>query len=285
MAILPARKSSLKRKHHSNSKLVSRKKQRKEVNSFNDLPWRTVSRPNGTGFEGDDGVLELEEVDGVEVVYEETENGRIAKLKVIAEEDDVLSLEGEDEKDDDGSSEADEADAPAANELVEEDSEDDDFDGELLGLLFMQSIVSYSLQIHNPVKTLLPNWSPFPLHPHLLSAVHKQNFTTPTPIQSASLPPALKGKDVIGVAQTVSLPAHPCRCPPLAHFVLRNISSVLTGIRKDSGIRSSDPTLYPITPAYEQGREKAKASNQGTHPCSHTRARIASCLASKSVYR
>lgn len=229
-------------------------------------------------------MLELEEVDGVEVVYEETENGRIAKLKVIAEEDDALSLEGEDEKDDDGSSEADEADAPAANELVEEESEDDDFDGELLRLLCSRSYLT-ACKYHNPVKTLLPNWSPFPLHPHLLSAVHKQNFTTPTPIQFASLPPALKGKDVIGVAQTVSLPAHPCRCPLLAHFVLRNISSVLTGIRKDSGIRTSDPTLSPITPAYEQGREKAKASNQGTHPCSHTRARIASCLASKSVYR
>lgn len=83
-------------------------------------------------------MLELEEVDGVEVVYEETANGRIAKLKVIAEEDDSLSLEGEDEKDDDGSSEADEADAPAANELEEEESEDDDVDGELLRLLFTQ---------------------------------------------------------------------------------------------------------------------------------------------------
>lgn len=162
MAILPGRKSSLKRKHHSNSKLVSRKKQRKEVNSFNDLPWRTVSRPNGTGFEGDDGVLELEEVDGVEVVYEETENGRIAKLKVIAEEDDALSLEGEDEKDDDGSSEADEADAPAANELVEEESEDDDFDGELLRLLCSRSYLTackYTIQLRPCYQTGLP--SPF----------------------------------------------------------------------------------------------------------------------------
>lgn len=139
MAILPARKSSLKRKHSSNSKLLSRKKQRKEVNSFNDLPWRTVSRPNGTGFEGDDGVLELEEVDGVEVVYEETENGRIAKLKVIAEEDDVLSLKEEEEKDDDGSSEADEAEAPATNESEEEESKDDGFDGELLMRLYSRS--------------------------------------------------------------------------------------------------------------------------------------------------
>lgn len=162
MAILPARKSSLKRKHYSNSKLVSRKKQRKEVNSFNDLPWRTVSRPNGTGFEGDDGVLELEEVDGVEVIYEETANGRIAKLKVVAEEDDALSLEGEDEKDDDGSSEADEADAPAANELEEEESEDDDVDGELLRPLFTHLYLTackYTIQLRPCYQTGLP--SPF----------------------------------------------------------------------------------------------------------------------------
>lgn len=162
MAILPARKSSLKRKHSSNSKLVSRKKQRKEVNSFNDLPWRTVSRPNGTGFEGDDGVLELEEVDGVEVVYEETENGRIAKLKVIAEEDDVLSLKEEEEKDDDGSSEADEAEAPATYESEEEGSIDDDFDGKLLKFLYSRSYLTAcknTIQLRPCYQTGLP--SPF----------------------------------------------------------------------------------------------------------------------------
>lgn len=34
------------------------------------------------GLGGDDGILELEEVDGVEVVYETTESGRVARFQV-----------------------------------------------------------------------------------------------------------------------------------------------------------------------------------------------------------
>lgn len=50
--------------------------------SLNDLPWKTVSRPRDTVEDGDDGILELEEVDGVEVIYENTESGRVATFKV-----------------------------------------------------------------------------------------------------------------------------------------------------------------------------------------------------------
>ena len=78
MALIIKRKASLKRKNAHNPQSVQRKRQRKEVASANDLPWKKVSRPSATGFEGDDGILELEEVDDVEVVYEETENGQSA---------------------------------------------------------------------------------------------------------------------------------------------------------------------------------------------------------------
>ena len=47
-----------------------------------DLPWKKVSRPLVTGLGGDDGILEVEEVEGVEVVYEETERGRVARFTV-----------------------------------------------------------------------------------------------------------------------------------------------------------------------------------------------------------
>lgn len=52
------------------------------MDSIEDLPWKQVSRSNVSGFEGDDGVLELEEVDDVEVAFEDTENGRVARFKV-----------------------------------------------------------------------------------------------------------------------------------------------------------------------------------------------------------
>ena len=38
--------------------------------------------------------------------------------------------------------------------------------------------------------------------PKLLEALEKNNFTTPTPIQQKSIPMAITGKDIIGIAQT-----------------------------------------------------------------------------------
>ena len=38
--------------------------------------------------------------------------------------------------------------------------------------------------------------------PSILTALEKLNFTTPTPIQEQSIPPAINGEDIIGVAQT-----------------------------------------------------------------------------------
>ena len=89
VSVIAAKKDGWKRKikHDTQSK---RKKQKKGisatciVDSVDALPWRTVARPSETGFEGDDGILMLEEVDDVEIVYEETENGKVAKFKVRA---------------------------------------------------------------------------------------------------------------------------------------------------------------------------------------------------------
>ena len=53
--------------------------------NLDDLPWKSVARPDTTGLDGDDGVLELEEVDGVEVIYEDTEAGRTVKFNVMIE--------------------------------------------------------------------------------------------------------------------------------------------------------------------------------------------------------
>lgn len=46
------------------------------------LPWKVVKRPVETGAGGDDGILELEEVDDVEVVYKDTEAGRVVTFNV-----------------------------------------------------------------------------------------------------------------------------------------------------------------------------------------------------------
>jgi len=76
----PSKSSSLKRK--ANSRFLPVKKARIQQYNIDDLPWKSVSRPSETGLDGDDGILELEEVEGVEVVYEDTSSGRVAKFNV-----------------------------------------------------------------------------------------------------------------------------------------------------------------------------------------------------------
>jgi superfamily II DNA/RNA helicase len=56
----------------------------------------------------------------------------------------------------------------------------------------------------DPAENLLPAWHPFALHPQLYAALYSQNFVNPTPIQSQAIPKASSGRDVVGVAETVS---------------------------------------------------------------------------------
>ena len=52
-------------------------------------------------------------------------------------------------------------------------------------------------------EKILPGWHGLPLHTNILRALHAKGFAEPTPIQAAALPVALKGRDVVGIAQTV----------------------------------------------------------------------------------
>jgi ATP-dependent RNA helicase DDX24/MAK5 len=75
-----SQKSGLKRKIKAPTS--SRKKTKIEHHSLETLPWKAVFRPTETGLDGDDGVLDLEEVEDVEVVYEQTDVGRVVKFNV-----------------------------------------------------------------------------------------------------------------------------------------------------------------------------------------------------------
>lgn len=77
----PPKRLANKRKV-SNQLSLSKKKAKHQHRTADDLPWKTVSRPSETGLGGDDGILELEEVEGVEVIYENTEGGRVVKFNV-----------------------------------------------------------------------------------------------------------------------------------------------------------------------------------------------------------
>jgi len=81
-------------------------------------------------------------------------------------------------------------------------------------------------------RGMLPEWDIFQLHDQLLRALHHQSFTKPTPIQSKALPPALRGRDVVGVAETVRTRPH----------LLPSNTYIGIGIGKNSGVRITDPT-------------------------------------------
>ena len=53
-----------------------------------------------------------------------------------------------------------------------------------------------------PIWTLMTNFSELNLGPKVLKAIEEAGYTTPTPIQLGAIPPALEGRDVLGIAQT-----------------------------------------------------------------------------------
>lgn len=77
--------TTISKKRKANA-LTSDKLKRRKIKSENqtlaNLPWKTTSRPILTGINGDEGILELEEVEGVEVVYEDVSGGRTVKFNV-----------------------------------------------------------------------------------------------------------------------------------------------------------------------------------------------------------
>ena len=48
----------------------------------------------------------------------------------------------------------------------------------------------------------MPSFSDLGLTPPLLRALAEEGYDSPTPIQSAAIPPLLEGRDLLGIAQT-----------------------------------------------------------------------------------
>jgi len=49
---------------------------------------------------------------------------------------------------------------------------------------------------------VVANFTDYPFHPSIFKDIQAARYETPTPIQAACIPPALEGKDLIGLAQT-----------------------------------------------------------------------------------
>jgi superfamily II DNA/RNA helicase len=57
-------------------------------------------------------------------------------------------------------------------------------------------------QSRRPAWTHMTSFSDLNLNPKVLKAVVEAGYETPTPIQAGAIPPALEGRDVLGIAQT-----------------------------------------------------------------------------------
>src|SRR3954468_1498444 len=53
-----------------------------------------------------------------------------------------------------------------------------------------------------PEAELVPGFEELGLHANVLSAIEEAGYTTPTPIQRDAIPLAMKGRDLMGLAQT-----------------------------------------------------------------------------------
>ncbi len=59
-----------------------------------------------------------------------------------------------------------------------------------------------ALQAAEPLITTPNGFENFGLPPKLMQSLNRMNFTTPTPVQAASIPLAMQGRDILGSAQT-----------------------------------------------------------------------------------
>ena len=221
--------SSLKRKFRSGLNSSKTRKRAKTgsgpLATIDALPWKTLSHTGGFENNGDDGILELEQVDNVQVVYQETTEGRVATFRVRcsrygagAYPHDVQILDVPQMATSSRLPEDDAADAPDISNKSDEDEEE-------------------ASPQNCSTRGLLPQWDIFELHDQLLRALHRQSFTEPTPIQSKAIPPALRGKDIVGVAETVC--THLPSLPTNTH--------IGTGIGKNFGVWITNPTQAPLT--------------------------------------
>ncbi|PVG01923.1 DEAD-domain-containing protein [Serendipita vermifera] len=167
------RNRSLKRKLLRNGEEKPKKRQKvvQDISDLDELDWKVVERPAEAGIDEAGGMLMLEEVEGVDVCYEDTPKGRVARFKQANQKIQKSSgtrIQAEIEDVGDVSESGDQ----------EEETEFDDLQ--------------------------LPEWMPFELPKSILRRLHDLAFTSPTPIQKETLPQSMSGRDVIGIAQTGS---------------------------------------------------------------------------------
>ncbi|KAG8880681.1 ATP-dependent RNA helicase [Tulasnella sp. 332] len=159
---------------------------RRGLMSADDLAWKPVSRPRMGGELGPEGaVLMLEEIDGVNVIYGDEQDGETASCAGYYFKVGAPSNSKRESK-------------IAANNLEE------NLVAESSGTKLTRPLEEEAQFIDFDDATLLPSWASLTLHPAIKRAIHSLKFMSPTEIQKRAIPSALAGRDVIGVAETGS---------------------------------------------------------------------------------
>ncbi|KAI9067845.1 DEAD-domain-containing protein [Trametes sanguinea] len=210
-----ADRQGVKRKTKPSASSIPKRVKTKHVTA-EDLQWKKTVKPReadlGTGLEG---FLDLEEVDDVDVVYEETEAGKVARFKVKGvQPESQARVNDEDE------------------ETEEKAGESSETPLEKMDIDTLPEPISFD------TKTLLPAWDAFRLHPQIGRALYAKKFTDPTPIQAQTLPLALKGKDVVGVAETGSGKTLAYGLPILHHLLTEAYSRPIPNSKTRRPVRA-----------------------------------------------
>ncbi|KAL7420114.1 ATP-dependent RNA helicase [Cryptotrichosporon argae] len=205
-----------------------------------ELRWRAVPT-SGVGMDEGGGMLELEELDGVGIEWEEVAGRKVARF--VADEQ-AIELAGEladGEAADDGEEWAGivENDAASGEDAASEDAASEEEEaGE--GLPSFAGVELEDMVDDDDFDdSTLPAWSTVDLAPALKRGLAAAGFTTPTPIQAQAIPLGLEGRDVVGVAQTGSGKTLAYALPILHHL--------LSSLAPAPAATSSTSTRRPLT--------------------------------------
>lgn len=175
------------------------------------LPWSQVQMPEK--FDGSEGFLELEEVDGVEVLREGNFLKFITSTAIKKVSDDEFSGFSDDNKNENldlGNQAPKSRDIPkehgnkrnvskVESKNLKDKKRNLNIEDDSLKIQSFRPLLEVS-QKEVDVKA----WAELNLTSNMLTALSKLGFSKPTPIQSTAIPEILDGHDVIGKASTGS---------------------------------------------------------------------------------
>ncbi|WWD09175.1 hypothetical protein V865_007297 [Kwoniella europaea PYCC6329] len=219
----------------------------------NELKWKTVNTSSFSGIDGGGGMMMLEELDDVDIEWDEGEGGsRVARFvategnkkkgkgkeKAVEEVPEINGDNEEDQEQEDVAVEEEEVTDEANEEEEEfpdfaalaqedmndeddEDHEDDEDEGEV------EEEPSFD-------DALLPEWKDITLHTLLKKAFLAAGYVKPTDIQKRAIPAGLSGRDVVGVAETGSGKTLAYSLPILSHLLRKPLPA--SKKRKLSGL-------------------------------------------------